>query len=115
MEAKAKIKYIRVSPYKLRPIAKLICGKDANRALMTLKFMPQKGARIIEESLKSVIANATVNHHMRKENLLIKTVCIDEGSVLKRWQPRARGRAFPIKKRSSHVSIVLMEKESTRS
>ena len=107
---KAQAKWIRISPRKARKVLALVRKKPASEALRLLKFMSQKGARIVEKVIKSAIANAKNNYKLDEAKLVVDTAYIDEGPIFKRWQPRARGRAYPIKKRTSHVTVFLSEK-----
>lgn len=111
MEIKAKAKYIRLSPRKTRLIADLIRGLDVKEAENQLIFLRKAAARPVLKLLKSAIANALNNFKLKEENLYIKSITVDSGPTLKRWQPRAFGRATPIRKRSAHISIVLAEKK----
>lgn len=104
---KARVKWVKSSPRKIQRVADLVRGKSAAEALVLLKFMPQKGARILEKVIKSAVANAKNNYKLDEAGLKIKELYVNKGIVMKRWQPRARGRAFPIKKRSSHVTVCL--------
>lgn len=101
-------KYLLINPFKLRKIADTIRLKNANEALLLLKIMPQRGATHIYKALKSAISNGVNNHSQNAENLYIKSIMIDESRKLKRFQPRARGRAFSIIKRSSNIKIGLL-------
>jgi large subunit ribosomal protein L22 len=112
IKVKAKAKYLRSSALKIRRVAKLICGLPAEQALLQLKFMPQKSARYLAKVLKSAIANAKNNYKMKPAELVILEAYADAASILKRIRPRARGRAFPIKKRISHITVVVGGKES---
>lgn len=107
MEIFAKLKYLRISPKKIRPILDVIRGMSAEEARNQLNFIPKRASRHILKLLDSAIANAENNFNLKKENLYIKKITADEGPCLKRWMPRALGRATPIKKRSSHINIVL--------
>ncbi len=111
MKVKAVSKYNRISARKTRLVADMVRGENTNRAFDILKFTPKKAARLIEKTLKSAVANAENNHGMDKKDLLISTIMIDEGPTLKRHRPRARGMASAIRKRTSHVTIVLEGKE----
>lgn len=97
---------------KIRRVAKLIKGLPAEAALARLKFMPQKSAWLLAKVLKSAIANAKNNYKMKTADLKISEAYADSASILKRIRPRARGRAFPIKKRLSHITVVVTGKES---
>lgn len=107
MEVIAKGNYIRLSPKKARQIADIIRGKNAHEAEVMLKLMPQKSAREIKKVLSSAMANAENNFNLEKNELVISKIMIDGGPVLKRWQPRAKGAAFEIKKRTSHISVIV--------
>src|SRR3989344_2879682 len=107
---KAKTKWTKSSDRKLSRVIELIRGKGALEAAPILKFLPQKGARIVEKVLKSAIANARNNFKLDETGLVAKEAYANKGGIMKRFQPRARGRAFPIKKRTSHVTICLEAK-----
>ncbi len=109
MEARAIAKYKRISPQKARLVADTIRGKRVEDAIYTLSFMPKKAARIIKKVLESAIANADQDPNIDVDTLYIKKITIDKGPVLKRWRPRAMGRAYQIQHRLSHITIVLDE------
>jgi len=112
MEAKtvkAKLKYYRSSPMKMREVADLVRGKSAEEAQNILEFTRRKAAVAIKKLLDSAIANAENNHGLDVDNLFVKTILVDEGSRWKRFMPRAQGRASMIVKRTSHVTIELAE------
>jgi large subunit ribosomal protein L22 len=110
-KVKAKVKWTRIAPRKLDRVVKLIRRMPAKKALELLRFMPQKGARILEKTIKSAIANAKNNYKLAEDNLIISEAYVNKGSDMKRIQPRARGRAFSILKRNSHLTIWVMPKE----
>lgn len=110
MEVRAVAKYLRISPYKARLVADLVRDKQADEALTILKFTPKKGSRLIAKTLRSAIANAESTNLMDTDNLFIKSIYVDHGPRLKRWRPRAMGRATRILKPTSHITIVLGEK-----
>jgi large subunit ribosomal protein L22 len=110
MEVRAVTKYLRISSQKTRLVADMVRGKGVNEALILLKFTPKKGARFITKTLRSAIANAESARSLDPDNLFIKSIMIDQGPRLKRFRPRAMGRATKIWKPSSHISIVLAEK-----
>ncbi|MBU4369757.1 50S ribosomal protein L22 [Patescibacteria group bacterium] len=110
MQVKAKGKYLRISSKKMRLVTDLIRGMDLKDALDSLNFVPKKSARFINKVLKSALANAEHNFDLKKENLFIKEIFVNEGPTLKRWRPRAFGRAGQVRKRSSHLEIILGEK-----
>jgi len=109
MEAKAAVRQIRISPQKARLVADLVRGKDVETAINLLRFMPKKGARIIQKLLESAVANASQNEAIDIDTLYIKSITVDGGSTMKRIRPRAMGRASRILKRSSHINVVLAE------
>ena len=110
MEIRAKARFIRISPQKVRLIMGQVRGKKVEEALNLLSFAPQKGARILKKLLDSAVANAQQNADMDVDSLYISKVYADEGPTLKRWRPRAQGRATRIRKRTSHLTVILDEK-----
>jgi len=110
MEIKAVAKYIRVSPRKIRLLVREIRGKKVEEALNLLAFAPQKGAPILRKLLNSAIANAGQNPDTDVDSLFIKYIFADGGPTLKRFRPRAMGRATRIRKRTSHLTIILDER-----
>lgn len=111
MEAKAHLRYVRIAPRKVKIVLDLIRGKDAKLAMAILKQTPKAASEHLEKLLKSAIANAENNHGMDKDNLYVAECFVCPGPILKRIRPRAQGRAFRILKRTSHITIVLKEKE----
>lgn len=109
MEAKAQAKYIRISPQKARLVADLVRGKKVEEAKQILTFTRKKAAGIIGKVLKSAVANATQNPGIDENILFVKTIFVDQGPSLKRWRARAQGRVAPIKKRMSHITVILDE------
>jgi len=109
MEVRAVGKYLRVSPFKGRLGADLVRGKRVEEALTILKFLPKKSGRLINKTLRSAVANAENMQTIDVDTLVIKTIQVDEGPRLKRWRPRAMGRATRILKRTSHITMVLAE------
>lgn len=109
MESKAIIKFVRVSPMKARRITKLIQGKKAGDALIKLRFLPHSSAKILEKLLKSAMANAEQKKVADPESMTISKAVVDQGPTMKRMMPRAMGRADVIKKRTSHIELVLTE------
>jgi len=110
LETRAILKYSRISPRKVRLVADLIRCQPVDRALGTLKFTTKRGARILERVLRSAIANAAQNPEVGSvDNLYVSKVCVDSGPTLKRFRPCAMGRAHPIRKRTSHITVVLKE------
>ncbi len=111
MEAKAIAKYVRVSPRKMRFVCDMVRGRSVDEALSILKFTPNKGAKILEKVVKSAAANAENNFDMNKDNLFVSEVYSNQGPTLKRWRPRSKGRAFKILKRTSHIGVVVKERD----
>lgn len=107
-ETVAQLKNIRMSPRKIRLVVDLVRGMNALAAVEQLGFYRKDAALPIKKLIESGIANAVHNQQVKKETLTIKQAMVDEGAVLKRWMPRAMGRATPIRKRSAHVKIVLV-------
>jgi len=107
MEVRAAGKYIRVSPFKAQKVAALIRGKPVQEAMNILTLTPKKSCGIMKDILQSAIANAKNQHGLIEENLFVKFAQVDKGPTLKRIKPRARGRADLIRKRTSHITIVL--------
>lgn len=110
MEVLAKAKYLRISPYKARLVARLVKGKKADEALGILAFTNKKFARMLSKVIQSAIANAEHNTGLDVDKLWVKNVIVDEGPMWKRWRPRAMGRATMILKRTSHVTVILEER-----
>jgi large subunit ribosomal protein L22 len=109
MEVRAKAKFIRMSPKKIRLVVDLIRGKSIDKALDQLKFINKKASLSVSKLIESAIANAVNNFELDRNNLFIKEIFVDEGPTLKRWMPKAFGRATPIRKRSSHINLLLAE------
>lgn len=109
MEINATAKYVRISPLKVHYIAREIRGKQVDEALNILRFTPKKGARLLEDVLKSAIANAENNMGLDRANLYIKKAFANDAPTMKRWRPKAKGSAYPILKRSSHIGVVLTD------
>lgn len=111
MEAKATAKYVRVTPRKARMVIDQIRGKDIVRAREILMFSERSAAEIVEKVLNSAVANAENNHHMATSNLVVKAAFADEGPTLKRIRPRAKGSAARIRKRTSHITVIVAPRE----
>ena len=110
MEAKAIARYVRSSPRKVRLVVDLIRGKSLEEARNILRYTNKRGAYFVAKVLESAAANAVNNHDMLEDRLYVKAAYVDEGPALKRVLPRARGRADIIKKRTSHITVILGEK-----
>ena len=109
MEVKATAKTLRIQPRKARLVLDLIRGKDVEEAAAILKFLPNKGGYLVGKVLHSAVANAVNNNDESK--LYVKACWADEGITLKRFMPRAKGSASAIHKRTSHITVVVAEKE----
>jgi len=110
MEVKAKARFIRITPRKARLVIDELRGKRVEDALNLLKFSPNKGAKVLDKIVRSAVANAEQNPGIDVDTLYVKRIHVDAGPTLKRWLPRAMGRATKILKRTSHVTVVLDEK-----
>jgi large subunit ribosomal protein L22 len=111
MEARAQARYIRVSPFKARQVADLLRGKDVKEAVGILRYTNKKSAPLINKVLKSAMANAEHNYDMDSDDLYVAEIYINEGPTIKRMQPRAYGRADVRRHRTSHITVVLKERE----
>ena len=112
MRVSATAKYLRGSTRKARLVTEAIKGKRVEEAAALLRFMPQHAAKDVARVLKSATANAENNHNLSAEDLVIADAQAMEGPSIKRWRPRAQGRAFPIHKPMTHVTIVVESKEA---
>jgi large subunit ribosomal protein L22 len=110
MEVKARLRFVRIAPTKARLVADLIRGKRSEEALNILTFTKKASAKILIKLLKSAIANATQKKNIDVDRLYVKQITVDQGPTMKRFQPRALGRATMIRKRTSHIHIVLDER-----
>jgi large subunit ribosomal protein L22 len=111
METKAITRNVRISPQKARLVADLIRGKQVEDALLVLRFTEKKASRILAKTLRSAIANAADTQKVDPDSLYVKRTYVDGGTTIKRFTPRAHGRATPIRKRTSHFTIVVEERE----
>ena len=110
-EARAVARFVRAQPRKVRIVLDLIRGKPAGEALAILRFVPNRAARLVDSVLRSAIANATHNYDLDPDLLVVALATADQGPVAKRIHPRARGQAFPILKRTSHITVVVRQSE----
>jgi large subunit ribosomal protein L22 len=110
MEAKAIAKYVRMSPMKIGVVLDLIRGKNINEAFAILKYTPKDAAEVVNKVLKSAVANAENNLSLDNTRLFVAEAHVGAGPVLKRFRPHAQGRAFSIKKRTSHVTVIVKER-----
>lgn len=111
MQAKAIARTVRIAPRKVRLVIDLIRGKQVGEAIAILRHTQKSSSPVVEKVLNSAIANAEHNYEMEPNNLVITQAFVDEGPTLKRFRPRAMGRASAINKRTSHITIVLSEKK----
>ena len=111
MEAKAILRTARIAPRKVQIVLDLIRGKDYDVAMAIVKNTPKAASEYLEKLLKSAASNAENNHNMDKNNLYVSECYVCPGPIMKRIMPRAQGRAFQILKRTSHITVVLKEKE----
>jgi large subunit ribosomal protein L22 len=111
MEAKAQAKMVRISSRKVKLVIDLVRGKNIGEAFAILKLTPKAASPVVEKLLKSAVANAEHNYNMDIESLFVKEIYVGEGPTLKRFRPRAQGRATQILKRTSHITAVVAEKE----
>ena len=109
--ASATLKYARISSRKVKIVADLIRGKQVDEALAIIKFTPKASSEILEKLLKSAIANAENNHGMKSNNLYVAEIYANQGPTLRRIRPAAKGSAVRIRKRTSHITIVLKERD----
>lgn len=110
MEARAIARYVKLSPLKVRRVAQMIRGRNVREAQAMLKFTPARAARVLEKVLNSAVANAENNLELDRDDLVVARAYADKGPSMKRVQPRARGRADVIIRRSSHVTVVVAER-----
>ena len=111
-QAKAIARTVRIAPRKVRLVVDLIRGKQVGEAIAILKHTPKAASPVVEKVLNSAIANAEHNYDLDVNSLIVSEVFVDEGPTLKRFRPRAQGRASAINKRTSHITIVVGEKEA---
>jgi large subunit ribosomal protein L22 len=117
IESIARVRHIRITPQKARRVVDLIRGKQAEEAMAILKFAPQSAAEPVRKLVASAVANARVkadsqNEYLDEQDLYVSRAFVDEGTTLKRFRPRAQGRAFRINKRTSHITVVLATPET---
>ncbi|PIT86173.1 MAG: 50S ribosomal protein L22 [Candidatus Magasanikbacteria bacterium CG10_big_fil_rev_8_21_14_0_10_43_6] len=107
MQTTAKLNKLHIAPRKVRLLIDMVRGKHVEEAILQLKLSKKSAAIPLRKLLESAVANAKHNHKIEKETLIVKTAFVDGGVTLKRWMPRAFGRATPIRKRSSHITVIL--------
>jgi len=111
MEAKAQAKMVRISSRKVKLVIDLIRGKGLGESLSILRLTPRAASPVVEKLVRSAAANADHNYNMELDKLYIKEIYVGEGPTLKRFRPRAQGRASQILKRTSHITVIVAEKE----
>ena len=111
MEARAHLRYARIAPRKVSVVLDMIRGEDVDKALAILQYTPKAASELLYKLVKSAAANAENNHNMDVTKLYVAECSVAPGPILKRIRPRAQGRAFRILKRTSHITVVLKEKE----
>ena|SRR5699024_22996 len=111
MQAKASVKSVRIAPRKARLVVDLVRGKGVDEAVAILTHTRRSGSPVVEKLIKSAVANAEHNYEMDADNLVVSEIYVDEGATLKRFRPRAQGRASAINKRTSHITVVLTEQK----
>ena len=114
MEARAQARYVRVTPMKARRVVDLIRGLPVAEAQAILRFAPQAASDPVGNVLDSAVANAAHNHQLDAATLVVREAYVDEGPTMKRFRPRAQGRAYRIRKRTSHITVVVANKEGDR-
>ena len=114
MEVKAIYRFARMSAFKLRDVTREIQGHPVARALDIVAFSPKKAAFLVQKTLKSAIANAENNHNLRADTLVVKEAVAGESTTIKRFTPKARGSAGPIRKRTSHIFITLTDEVTVK-
>ena len=110
-QAKAIARTVRIAPRKVRLVVDLIRGKQVGEAVAILRHTPKAASPVVEKVLKSAVANAEHNYELDVNNLVVSEIFVDEGPTLKRFRPRAQGRASAINKRTSHITVVVSEKK----
>jgi large subunit ribosomal protein L22 len=115
MEARAKARFVRVTPRKARRVVDLIRGLPADQAQAVLAFAPQSARDPVGKVLASAIANAAYTRHADAGSLVVSRAWVDEGPTLKRYRPRAQGRGYPILKRTSHITVIVSDRGASNS
>jgi len=113
-EIKARARFQRTSPLKVRKIVGAVKNKTVEDGLNTLRFMPQKAARLVEKTMRSAVANAESNYDLDVDDLVVRNITADKGPMLKRFRARARGRGTRILKRTAHITVILTDKSVHR-
>ncbi|HEV8650451.1 MAG TPA: 50S ribosomal protein L22 [Actinomycetes bacterium] len=113
MEVKAQARFVRVTPFKARRVVDLIRGQHVEEARRILQFTPRAAALPVKKVLDSAIANAEHNHQLAADTLFVSRAFVDEGPTLKRFRPRALGRAYRVRKRTSHITVIVDSREAS--
>jgi large subunit ribosomal protein L22 len=113
MEVKAQARFVRVTPFKARRVVDLIRGQHVEEARRILQFTPRTAALPVKKVLDSAIANAEHNHQLDADTLYVSKAFVDEGPTLKRFRPRALGRAYRVRKRTSHITVIVDSREAS--
>lgn len=111
MEVKASARYVRIAPRKVRIVVDLVRGKAVGEALAILRNTPRAASPLVEKVLKSAVANAEHNYELKTDDLYVAKAFVDQGPTLKRFRPRARGMASRILKKTSHITLMVAEKQ----
>lgn len=111
MEAKAIARHVRISPTKVRKVTEVVKGKPVEEALNLLEFMPQHSAKVVTKVIRSAVSNADQDPGLDVDSLWVSNIFVNEGPMMKRFRPRAMGRATRILKRTSHITVTLAERE----
>ena len=117
MEATAKLRYLRITPRKVRAVADLIRGKNVNQALNQLMYVEKRAAEPVAKLLRSAVANAeqaAKNQQFDADQLTVKSLMVDQGPSLRRYMPRAMGRAFKVLKKTSHISLTISDEKKSK-
>ena len=112
MEARAVARHVRISPRKARQVVDLIRGKSVQEAMAILEHTPKAASKVVAKVVRSAAANAENNYDMNPDDLFVSKAYVDQGPVLKRIQPRARGMAYRIRRRTSHITVVVAERDA---
>ncbi|HCW51980.1 MAG TPA: 50S ribosomal protein L22 [Clostridiales bacterium] len=110
-EARAVVRHVWIAPRKVRIVLDLVRGKSVDEALAVLRFTPKRASSVVSKAIRSAAANAEQNYDLKQDQLYVAEAYADGGPTFRRWQARQRGRAFEIKQRTSHITVVVRERE----
>lgn len=113
-EAVARARYVKSAPQKVRLVADMVRGKGAKDAVAILQFTPKRAAQVVEKVVQAAIANAENNHNLNVDNLIVHRIYVDGGPVMRRFRAGSMGRATPIRKKTSHITVVVKEREEVK-